>query len=95
MGAARKHRMFSIWKWASRLLLLLALSVLCATMVSVWPDGRDLDPMEFAAIAILLVATGGVALWTMGVWIGEPRGPSHERAGAKERNKSGDSDLLF
>lgn len=85
-----KYRLLSVWRWTSRLLSLLALAVLCATMVTVWPDGRDLEPTEFAALAILLVSTGGVALWTMGVWIGDPHGLSHERPEAEQSYKSKD-----
>jgi hypothetical protein len=94
MAAAQKHRPFSVWRWASRLLLILALALLCATTITLWPNDRDLEPIDFAAVAILLVSTGGVALWTIGVWIGEPRGPLHERTEA-ERDKSEDSNLLL
>jgi hypothetical protein len=79
--------MFSVWMWASRLLLLLALAVLCAVTVTVWPTGRDLDPIDLAAVAMLLVSTGGVALWTASVWIGDPRYP-YRRPGLKPRDRS-------
>lgn len=69
--------MFSVWRWVSGLLLVLALSVLAATLVVVWPDSRHLDDlMDIAGVGALLIATGGVALWTIGTLIGEPRSSS-------------------
>lgn len=66
--------MFSVWNWASRILLLLALAVLCSILVVVWPDDPHLNsPIELASVAVLLVATISVAVWTVGAWIGEPR----------------------
>jgi hypothetical protein len=84
--------MLWIWNWTSRLLLLLSLAVLCKILVIVWPDGRRRESLTaIASVAALLVAICGVALWTIGSWIGESHltyRRSHQRADSKKPDKS-------
>ena len=59
----------SFYNWTIRLLLLVALYLLGATLQVIWPTGQSASWMEVAGIGTLVGVALIVTLWTVSAWM--------------------------